>query len=160
MIRAYKKEEYVALVEIIRDSFAGGSIDSRIENKFGRLIGAEWWERKATDILKEVESNPAGVYIQEFEGKPAGFITTSMDKRFSVGRVHTLAILPKYQGAGFGTLLLKHALKVFKADGMKLARIEVLEDNPNAYRLYKKLGFEEAARQVHLVMKLEDVNYL
>ncbi|OGF51090.1 MAG: hypothetical protein A2231_08815 [Candidatus Firestonebacteria bacterium RIFOXYA2_FULL_40_8] len=156
MIRLCKKEEYVTLVEILRDSFAVGSIDKRIEDKFGKVIGFDWWERKAVDIMREVEHYPTGVYVMEFEKKIAGFITTSMDKRFSVGKVHTLAIHPDYQGAGFGTRLLKHSLKLFKTNGMKIARIEVLEDNPKAYELYKKLGFDEAGKQVHLVMDLGD----
>ncbi|OGF44655.1 MAG: hypothetical protein A2452_08020 [Candidatus Firestonebacteria bacterium RIFOXYC2_FULL_39_67] len=156
MIRVCKKEEYVTLVEILRDSFAIGSIDKRIEDKFGKIIGFDWWERKAVDIMRDVENYPSGAYVMDLEGKITGFIITSMEKRFSVGKVHALAIHPEHQGAGFGTRLLKHALKVFKTNGMKLARIEVLEDNPNAYQLYKKLGFDEAAKQVHLVMELEN----
>lgn len=154
MIRLCKNEEYGVLIEILRESFAVGSIDKRIEDRFGKIIGCEWWERKEVDIKKEFEANPSGVFVFEIDGKLAGFITTSLDKRFSLGRVHTLAVSPKYQGAGFGTKLLKYALEVFKTNKMKLARIEVLEDNPNAYELYKKLGFEPTAKQVVLAMRM------
>ncbi|MFH1073922.1 MAG: GNAT family N-acetyltransferase [Candidatus Firestonebacteria bacterium] len=156
MIRVCKKKEYVTLVEILRDSFAIGSIDKRIEDKFGKIIGFDWWERKSADIIKEAKANPSGVFVYEIDGKIAAFMTTYMDEKFSYGKVFTLAVVPKHQGKGLGTLLLKYAEKVFKKNKMKLMRINVLEDNPRAYELYKKLGFEPAGQIVNMGKKLEN----
>ena len=154
MIRVCKKEEYVTLVEILRDSFAIGSIDNRFEGKYGKIIGFDWWERKAVDILKEAETQPEGIFVYEIDGKIAAFMNTYMDKRFSYGKVFTLAVVPQHQGKGLGTLLLKHAEKVFKENKMKLMRIDVLEDNPNAYNLYEKLGFEPVGKIVNMGKKI------
>ncbi len=154
MIRLCKKEEYPIIINILRDSFAIGSIDYRFEQKFGKVIGHEWWERKAVDIMNEVKAAPDGVFVEEINGKLAGFLTTFMDKEFSTGRIRALSILPEFQGKGIGTRLLRHAEEIFKKNGMKLIRIEVVEDNASAYELYKKLGFEKAENIVHLGKRL------
>ncbi len=155
MIRVCKEEEYSVLIEILRSSFAPSSIDKRIEEKFGKVIGFDWWERKAVDVMKQVEDFPGGVYVEELEGKITGFITTYVDRKFSTGRICTLAIRPKHQGKGIGTRLIIHALKIFKEEKLKLARIEVLEENKGAYKLYKKFGFEPVASNVNMARKID-----
>ncbi len=155
MIRTAKKEEYTLLPDILRDSFASGSADKRLEDKFGRVNGFDWWERKSEDIIKQIEDFPAGVFVEELEGEIAGFMTTYIDAKFSVGRICTISVKPEYQGRGIGTRFIKHALNMFKEYELKLARIEVMEENPKALELYKKLGFEPFANLVNLAMKIK-----
>lgn len=158
MLRKCKKEEYPVLLDILRDSFAVGSADKRLEDKFGKLNGFSWWERKSVDIMKQVEDFPDGVFIEELEGEIAGFITTFIDKKFLVGRIWTLCIKSKFQGQGLGTRLLKHALNMFKENNISLVRIEVVDDNPKAIELYEKLGFKPFSSIVNMAMKIRD-NY-
>ena len=155
MIRVCRKEEYTILIGILRESFAVGSADKLLEDKFGKLNGFEWWERKTVDIVKQIEDFPAGVFVEELEGEIAGFITTSVDKKFLVGRIWTLCVRSKFQGKGIGTRLIKHAFNMFKENNINLARIEVIEENPKALELYKKLGFEPFTSLINLAMKIK-----
>jgi ribosomal protein S18 acetylase RimI-like enzyme len=155
MIRLCKKEEFDDLVEILRLSFEKASIDKKIEDMFGNLIGIPWWKRKSIDVRNEFYLNPDGVFVKIIEGKIVGFITTIISKESNTGRIQTLAIHPNYQRKGIGTELINHALKYFKKEGLKLARIDVKESNISAFELYKKLGFKEVARQINLAMKIE-----
>ena len=155
MIRLCKKEEYGILIEVLRDSFSSGSLDKQLEDKFGKVNGFDWWERKSEDIMKQVKDFPEGVFVEELDGRIVGYITTFIDKKFSVGRIWTITVLPAYQGKGIGARLIKHALDMFKKNKLKLARIEVIQENPKACELYKKLGFEPFSSQVNLAMKIK-----
>lgn len=54
-----------------------------------------------------------------------------------------IALYQKYWGAGIGTLMLETVLAVAKELGYEQAELEVIRDNVNAIKLYKKLGFDE-----------------
>jgi ribosomal protein S18 acetylase RimI-like enzyme len=56
---------------------------------------------------------------------------------------------------GIGRQLLEHALEFFRAQGLKVARIETLAHNEVGNHLYPSVGFEEVARQVHFAMRLD-----
>jgi ribosomal protein S18 acetylase RimI-like enzyme len=150
MIRAVKENEVKTLFEIVKITFKGISIDENIEKTFGKVIGKDWWERKAEDIQRDFDADPLGVFVEEIDGKIAGFITTFSDSKNNTGRIPHLAVLPGYQGKGIGRKLLEHSFAHFKKQGLKLARIEVLVNNANAHKLYTKMGFKEVAGTIHL----------
>ena len=53
-----------------------------------------------------------------------------------------IAILPTYQGCGFGKLLLGELIFQFKVRGVQTLWLEVRESNPARF-LYEKIGFNE-----------------
>jgi ribosomal protein S18 acetylase RimI-like enzyme len=152
MIRVASPSETDVLVDIVKKSFEKVSIDKAIEDSFGQIIGKAWHERKAADIRRDCALNPEGIFVKVADGRIAGFVTVYLDREASTGRIPHLAILPEYQGKGFGRELLFHALKYIKASGMKLMRIEVLSHNKAALEMYLKAGFKEVSKQLHLAM--------
>jgi ribosomal protein S18 acetylase RimI-like enzyme len=50
---------------------------------------------------------------------------------------------------------MRAVLDLLRAEGMELARIETLAQNPVGMAFYPKMGFEEVARQIHYAMRLK-----
>ncbi|HZW29623.1 MAG TPA: GNAT family N-acetyltransferase, partial [Isosphaeraceae bacterium] len=78
------------------------------------------------------------------------------DPETRIGWIHNLAVDAGLRGQGLGRRLLEHALRRFRDEGMTVAKIETLEQNPIGRHLYPSVGFREVARQIHYAMPLKD----
>lgn len=52
-----------------------------------------------------------------------------------------IAVLPQYEGKGYGTQLLKRIEEIAFEAGMKYMRLEVNKTNERAMNLYNKMGY-------------------
>ena len=86
-----------------------------------------------------------GIFLLTFEGEPAGVVRTSCDVAEDDGdamlEIGPLAILPRFQGRGYGTLLLRHALAFGVGRGLSRAVLSVNAENTPALGLYLREGF-------------------
>ena len=98
----------------------------------------------------------ATCFVAELDGQVIGYITTAVSQRTSTGRIPNIGIARGYRGLGLGTRLIEYALASFRRQGLRLARIETLVQNSVGDHLYRKLGFQEIARQIHFAQPLED----
>ena len=57
--------------------------------------------------------------------------------------VHLLGVLPECWGRGHGKALLDYAEDLLRAKGQKALRLDVMEENLPARRLYEQNGFRE-----------------
>lgn len=106
------------------------------------------------DAVKGIESG--GLYVAEAGGKIAGTLILShrpenayygvewkkeldYDKVFVI---YTFAVLPEFSGRGIGTKLLEEAEKTARENKMEAIRLDVLDRNEPAIKLYEKCGFE------------------
>jgi len=64
----------------------------------------------------------------------------------------------KYWNLGIGNLLITRMLQIAKDTGYEQVELGVFENNENAIRIYKKIGFEEWGR-VRRAFKLKNGNY-
>ena len=71
-----------------------------------------------------------------------------------IGQNPNLAVLPDFQQKGLGQQLIQVALDYVKAEGMVMAKIETLAQNPVGTTFYPKMGFVEVARQIHYIQSL------
>lgn len=114
-------------------------------------IEGECFDREAftrqqmTHLLTDY--NSVGL-IAKVDGKIVGFIIGMIyfDRSSSVGHILTIDVLPAYRRRGIGQRLLVEMENIFKSKGVKTCRLEVREDNTAALHLYKKLGYEIAAK--------------
>jgi ribosomal protein S18 acetylase RimI-like enzyme len=150
VIRPSRLEDRERIIEICLASFYGVSIDHNIEEKFG-LPKDSWQEKKRRSIEKELEK-PELVFVAEEDGQVVGFITTQIDG--DTGRIPNLGVDSAYRGRGLGKALIAHALDFFRQQGLKLARIETLDQNEVGKNLYPKMGFQQVALQIHYAMEL------
>ena len=58
-----------------------------------------------------------------------------------VGVIHLFGVLPEYCGMGLGSRLIQYSAGVFRQQGRKVIRLDVLKGNAGAEKLYQKNGF-------------------
>ena len=154
MIRRYWPTDLETLRQITVICFEHVSVDKNIEDHFGIVGGVDWKTRKALHIDADAEANPNGIFVAEIEDKVVGYITGRIDAITKIGQIPNLAVLPDFQQKGLGQQLIQVALDYFKAEGMVMAKIETLAQNPVGTTFYPKMGFVEVARQIHYVQPL------
>jgi ribosomal-protein-alanine N-acetyltransferase len=102
----------------------------------------------ATSYRHELTQNPASHFTVAITGPPRD-ILGYIGYWFIVDEAHinTLAVHPAWRGLGLGEQLLLHALAQARAEGARLATLEVRASNTVAQRLYSKHGFERVGRR-------------
>lgn len=153
-IRHYRLEDLDILRQITVDSFGAVALDQMLEDRLGIWNGRTWKDRKADNINDDCGANPDGCFVAERDGQILGYITTRVDCVNSVGRIPNLAVVEAARGLGLGRRLIHHALDYFRAENMRVAKIETMASNVIGQNLYPSCGFEEIGRQVHFAMKL------
>ena len=156
-IRPMDGAELERLVEITVAAFVGVSIDERIDQNFGPLLERDWRWRKAQAVRLDWEREPAGVFVAVLEDQVVGGITTWHDLEAGVGFIPNLAIDAAFRGLGIGRKLLEYAKEHFRQLGLSVVRIETLAHNDVGNHLYRSVGFEEVARQIHFALPLQRV---
>ena len=58
-----------------------------------------------------------------------------------VGWITQMGVRPEWRGKGLGEALLVRAMRLFAAEGLETAALEVAINNPQARALYERLGF-------------------
>ncbi|MFO0951042.1 MAG: GNAT family N-acetyltransferase [Isosphaeraceae bacterium] len=157
-IRPYREADRDVLREMTVDAFEGVSIDHNLDRLLGPAAARDWRYRKGRHVDEDIDT-PGGVLaVAEDEadptGRPVGYVTMKFDRETRVGWIHNLAVAAGGRNQGLGRRLLEHALARFREEGMTVARIETLEQNPVGRHLYPSVGFREVARQIHYAMDL------
>ena len=156
VIRGLRLEDQAAVEAITAEAFRGVSIDEVIEQRFGPLRPRSWQTIKSTAVGAEVREQAATCFVAELDGEVIGYITTAVSQGTSTGRIPNIGIARGYRGLGLGTRLIEYALAYFRQQGLRIARIETLVQNSVGDYLYRKLGFQEIARQIHFAQSLVD----
>lgn len=61
--------------------------------------------------------------------------------------IHILAVSPDAQGKGIGSEMIREAIHLAQANGMKAVRLDALASNTPAHRIYERLGFVQRGQQ-------------
>jgi ribosomal protein S18 acetylase RimI-like enzyme len=154
-IRKYQLSDLDTIKQITILCFDGVSMDQNLEERFGLINDRDWRFRKARHIDLDVATNADGIFVAEVDGQVVGYVTTRVDPVTSVGGIPNFGVLERYRNQGIGRRLLETAIAYLRSEGMQLARIETLEQNPIGQHLYPSVGFQEFARQIHYVMPLD-----
>ena len=153
-IRPYRDADLETIKAITVEAFDGVSIDHNIDRRFGPIAGHDWKWRKGRHVDADVSASNGAVFVAEEAGEILGCITTRLDREAGVGLIPNIAVHPAGRGKGIGRALIEHALAHFRAEGLTVARIETLDQNPIGRHLYPSCGFVEVAKQVHFAMDL------
>jgi len=153
-IREYRPEDRERVKELTIEGFAGVAIDDLIDQRWPGASPLAWGERKFLDVDADLTGHPETCFVAEAAGQVIGYITTSISAAKRQGRIPDLAVDREWRGQGIGRRLLEHALTVFRARGVTVARIETLTHNAIGAHLYPDLGFELVATQNHYAMEL------
>lgn len=88
------------------------------------------------------------------EGRPAGYILCEIDQERNGGLcrlegwILQMGVRPAWRGRGVGEALVRAALRAFRVEGLDDAMLDVNINNPQAQRLYDRLGFQTVARRI------------
>jgi ribosomal protein S18 acetylase RimI-like enzyme len=157
-IRPLQATDRPALRQLTIEAFEGVSIDHNIDIRLGSVAGRDWRYRKSRDIDRDIDELGAqvAVALDDETAKLVGYITMQCDLETRIGWIHNLAVAEQTRGQGLGRRLIEHALAHFRSTGMKIAKIETLEQNAVGRHLYPSIGFVEVARQIHYAIALSD----
>lgn len=92
------------------------------------------------NMLKdEVEANNTTYSLFLLNGEPIGYY--SYLHIFDEAHIMNVAVLPQYQGMGYGSKMMDFLLEESLQDGLPNVTLEVRRGNERAIRLYEKKGF-------------------
>ncbi|MBI3948278.1 MAG: GNAT family N-acetyltransferase [Armatimonadetes bacterium] len=154
-IRRFRPDDLPRLRELTAICFNGVSIDQNIENRIGAIAGIPWQERKAAHVEDDAAADPDGIFVAERDGEVVGYISGRLNRKWRIGWIANLAVDPCCQKQGIARALFDHVFAYFRENGMLAAKIETLEQNAVGQSFFPALGFEEVARQIHYIKRLE-----
>ncbi|MEM1884796.1 MAG: GNAT family N-acetyltransferase, partial [Candidatus Jordarchaeales archaeon] len=80
--------------------------------------------------------------VATYLGRIIGF-TIGVIEGKGKGRIYTLDVLPEFRRRGIGSLLLGKLEEEFAERGVVRCRLEVMDGNTPAIRLYSKMGYRK-----------------
>ncbi|CAN5903790.1 N-acetyltransferase [soil metagenome] len=156
-IRPYRESDRDTLRAMTVEAFQGVSIDQNIDRLLGPLAAKDWTYRKGKHVDDDIDTPNGEIAVAEDEtGRVVGYVSMRYDRAARVGQIPNAVVADGLRGQGLGRKLLEYALDRFRAEGMTVARIETLDQNPIGQHLYSSVGFREVARQIHYAMPLKD----
>jgi len=121
----------------------------RYESKFMDAV-VELWRKcnlivpqndPAEDIRKKVEFQPDLFLVGLLDGTVISSVMAGYEGHR--GWLNYLAVLPEYQGCGYGRRLVEHAIVKLKKLGCLKVNLEVRKSNASVIAFYEHLGFKD-----------------
>ena len=116
------------------------------------VLCANWEEEKTAAVLRHWTRHSDWFRVVEINGTGSvvAFLTFSIDRGKSLGRITNNAVAPEIQGKGIGTAMYRYALDLFRSEGLRFAAVGtgLDEGHAPARRAYEKVGFNIAQPQV------------
>ncbi|MBO0778312.1 MAG: GNAT family N-acetyltransferase [Ktedonobacteraceae bacterium] len=99
-------------------------------------------EREVNWYTEKVMTEPDRFYfVGDLEGTVIGKIDVSLSEKEAI--IFGFAVLPAYQGQGYGRQILAQTIQQIRAKGQQLIWLEVATENRQALSLYQSCGFKE-----------------
>ena len=143
--------------EMIRDRYISVASDTRDISRYARWI---YGKHPTDETLRTYIAN-GEMYVLTDGGKTAGMaaVVMSQGKDYEsvswerklendrVATIHLLAVCPEYQGKHLGGRLLEEIARLAARNGKEAIRLDVLESNLPARRMYEKAGYSYRGKQ-------------
>ena len=112
---------------------------------------------QSTEFIENTITNEASdILVYENDGTVVGFILLQAKTRPDFEFMHPgkycyimdIIVTENHRGKGFGTALMNAAKKWAKERNCNFINLDVLANNPDAIKLYEKLGFIPKAQEM------------
>ncbi len=150
--RLARPEEYPRLEEMVIGAFEPITWMKKLDDRIGPLNGADWRARWRVRMAKVFETQI--ILVGEHDGQVVAFASGLVDRQAAMGLVDLLAVDGRFQGQGYGRLMLRGIMQHFREAGCHYVNLECLTDNDVGNQLYASEGFVEVARQIRWFRKL------
>ena len=114
-------------------------------------------DEKNRELTRKIHAKvPASqVYIKViYEGKTAAVASLATERGYSL--LHNVVVDPELRGKGLGKKLCRAAILKSKECGASHIFLQVMQNNPVALNLYKKLGFEKQYTYYYVTNKVSN----
>ena len=100
-------------------------------------------------------------YVLERDGEIAGFCrsTRQPGRSSHVATLGTLAVSPRWHGAGIARELMEQIITQLAAQGVVRVELMLETDNPRAFAFYSKLGFKQEGVLRAAYKRSSDLHY-
>jgi predicted N-acetyltransferase YhbS len=148
--RVNVRQDLLAIADLIELCFASTlDVDGREYLRHLRMAARDTqylsWLQGAAERL----STPLYGFVWEEQGRIIGNL--SLIPMYRGGRliylIANVAVHPQFRQRGIGHQLTQRALEYLRQRGVQSAWLQVRDDNPVAYRLYRATGFIERTRR-------------
>ncbi|MEZ4590034.1 MAG: GNAT family N-acetyltransferase [Chloroflexota bacterium] len=112
-----------------------------LQESVARLWG---WDEAWQQNYFQQKFDPAKREVLQWQGQDVG--TISVREEEDELYVAMIAILPEFQGRGWGTAVLQNIIHHAQQTG-KTVTLHVLKTNPKAQKLYERLGLQIIAEE-------------
>lgn len=92
------------------------------------------------EIRNKAAFQPDLFFVGEKDGRVMASVMVGFEGRR--GWINSLAVLPEYQGNGYGKSLVEHSLKLLKKIGAPKVNLLIRPTNTKVQAFYEKCGFE------------------
>ncbi|UYG18001.1 RNA degradosome polyphosphate kinase [Brachybacterium huguangmaarense] len=92
--------------------------------------------------------DPRGFHVARRGDELLAFVWTKRETGSDVGEIYVVGTAPEAQGLGLASTLMARAMAHLRDEGVRTLELYVEGDNEHARRLYERLGFTVAARDV------------
>lgn len=120
--------------------------DAYADDPAALLPSEQDWPDHATGLANFL---PGASFLALEGGDIAAFLF-SLERKDSSGLregiVHCVGTRAPWRRRGLATTLIAHALQAYRTAGYSIARLEVLDSNADAVRLYSTLGFTDSGQ--------------
>jgi GNAT superfamily N-acetyltransferase len=137
---------------------------TRVFDAWRELMGDElfeqhhggWEERHGGACEKAVREAPERAIVTVVDGEIVGFLTWYLPGPEGVGEIGANAVHPDWQGRGIGARQCRHALDLFREQGLTSATVYtgLDEGHAPARTQYLKAGFQCSTPHIRYFMKL------
>ena len=104
---------------------------------------------RQTEYLRNKLNSGSSVYMLT-DGEPVGIISVTGSL------IEDLYVLPDFQNRGYGTRLLRYAMKQCAG----VPTLWILENNERAGRLYRRMGFHETGQRKTVTDGLDEIEFM
>lgn len=133
-LRSFEEDDADAVVAVNARAFAD-------HPEQGAMDRADFDRRRA-----EAWFDPAGLFVAVRDGDVVGFHWTKIED--GIGEVYVVGVDPDAHGGGLGTALTARGIRHLWEQGIGTVDLYVEGDNDPALAVYRRLGFEQHARDV------------
>jgi ribosomal-protein-alanine N-acetyltransferase len=103
------------------------------------------WHQTRGDFLRFRNRKNTWFCIAHVKDECAGYMQISASD--DLGYIGRVAVLPKFQGDGLGSVFISESMKWFSQNGARKVKLRSPVANVPAHNLYKKFGFKQIGRE-------------
>lgn len=157
-MREYRPEDLETVMHIANEAWKPirRMSSAALGPKIVKLLNPEGTDNsKGKQVKWQIDSGKYEIAICEHEGRIVGFITWYIDG--IVGDICNNAALPGSGLKGIGQMMYKYVLDIFRANGVKVAKVTTGMDwaHAPARRAYERAGFKNRIDSTTYYMEVE-----